>query len=322
MIAIRVEETGGPEILRPAEVETPEPGEGEVRVRLAAAGLNFIDVYHRRGLYPLETPFVPGKEGAGTVDAVGPGVTRWAEGDRVGFALGTGAYAEAAVVDGERLVPVPEDVSLETAAAVLLQGMTAHYLAIHTFPLNEGDDALIHAGAGGVGQLLIQIAKGRGARVLATVSTEEKAELARRAGADVAIRYTESDFVEETRKATGGKGVDVVYDSVGKDTYEGSLECLKPRGTLALYGQASGPVPPLDPQVLNRKGSLFLTRPSLAHYVAGRRELLGRARDLFRWIADGELEVRIDRTFPLADAADAHRYIEGRKTKGKVLLVP
>jgi NADPH2:quinone reductase len=256
------------------------------------------------------------------VDAVGEGVSEIEVGHRVGFVMTPGAYAEQVVLSRERLVPVPDDVSLETAAAVLLQGMTAHYLATSTRPLEEGDVALVLAAAGGVGHLLVQIAARRGARVLGTTSTEEKADLARSAGADEVIRYTEVDLAEEARRLTDGRGVHVVYDSVGKATFEKSLDALRPRGYLVLYGQASGPVEPVDPQVLNRKGSLFLTRPSLAHHVAERAELLGRSGDLFSWIRRGELEVRIDRSFSLADAPDAHRYMEARKTKGKVLLKP
>jgi len=320
--AIRVHETGGPELLRYEEVETPEPGEGEVRVRVAAAGLNFIDVYNRTGLYPMDTPFTPGREAAGTVAAVGPGVEGVAVGDRVGFVMRPGAYAEEVVVPARIVVPVPAGVELETAAAVLLQGMTAHYLATSTFAVGDGHTALIHAAAGGVGHLLVQIAHRRGARVIGTCSTEEKAELARADGADHVIRYTEEDFEAETRRLTAGEGVDVVYDSVGADTFDRSLSCLRNRGYMVLYGASSGPVEPIDPQILNRKGSLFLTRPSLAHHVDRRDELLERSGDLFEWIEAGELGVRIDRSFPLEEAPEAHRYIEGRKTKGKVLLVP
>lgn len=322
MKAIVVRETGGPEVLQVDEVETPRPGAGEVRVRVEAAGLNFIDIYNRTGSYPMDPPFTPGREAAGVVDAVGEGVSGVSEGDRVGFVMRPGAYAEHVVVPAEVLVPVPDAVDLETAAAVLLQGMTAHYLAVSTYPLQEGDDALVHAAAGGVGHLLVQICKLRGARVVGTVSTEEKAELARGYGADDVIRYTERDFEEETLRLTDDRGVDVVYDSVGKDTFHKSLGCLRERGYLVLYGASSGPVEPIDPQILNRGGSLFLTRPSLAHYVKRRDELLQRADDLFGWIEAGELEVRVDRTFPLADAPEAHRYMEARKTRGKVLLAP
>ena len=291
-------------------------------MRVEAAGLNFIDIYHRTGSYPLDTPFTPGREAAGVVDAVGEGVSEVEVGQRVGFGMFPGAYAEEIVVPAGVLVPVPDGVDLKTAAAVLLQGMTAHYLATSTFPLMEGHAALVHAAAGGVGHLLVQIAKLRGATVLGTVSTEEKAELARGYGADHVIRYTETDFEEETMRLTDGAGVDVVYDSVGRDTFHKSLACLRPRGYMVLYGASSGPVEPMDPQILNRGGSLFLTRPSLAHYADDREELLERSGDLFRWMEAGDLDVRIDRTFPLHQAPEAHRYMESRKTKGKVLLVP
>ncbi len=322
MRAIRVLGPGDPEVLRLEEIETPDPGPGDARIRVRAAGVNFIDIYERTGLYPTQTPFTPGREAAGLVEAVGPGVETVSIGDRVAFTMQRGSYAEAVTVPADRLVAVPEGIQLRTAAAVMLQGMTAHYLSHSTFPLAPGHTALVHAAAGGVGHLLVQMARMRGARVIATVSTEEKAELARRNGAHEVILYTQLDFMEETRRLTGGRGVDVVYDSVGRETFLRSLDCLAPRGMLALYGQSSGPVETLDPQILNRKGSLFLTRPSLAHYVADRDELLQRADDLFRWILDRSLEVRIDREWLLADAPEAHRYLEGRKTKGKLLLVP
>lgn len=322
MKAIRVHETGGPEVLQYEEVPTPEPGEGEVRVRLEAAGLNYIDVYHRMGLYPLQPPFIPGQEGAGVVDAVGPGVTEFQVGDRVAYTLQSQSYAEYVVVPAWKLVHVPEGVSTQEAAAVMLQGLTAHYLVRSTYPLKEGERALIHAAAGGVGQLLVQMAKLCGAWVVGTVSTEEKAQLAREAGADEVIRYTEQDFEAEVKRLTDGAGVHVVYDSVGKTTFDKGLNCLRPRGYMVLFGQASGPVPPFDPQILNQKGSLFLTRPSLGAYVQNREELLARCDEMFGWMAEGRLRVRIDRTFPLAQAADAHRYIEARQTKGKVLLIP
>lgn len=322
MKAIRVQETGSPDVLRLEEVERPEPGPGQVRVALEAAGLNFIDIYNRTGLYPLQAPFTPGREGAGVVNAVGAGVASARMGQRVAFVASPGAYAEEVVLPAERLVPVPESVDLEMAAAVQLQGMTAHYLATSTHPLGSGDTALVLAAAGGVGHLLVQVARRRGARVIGTTSTEEKAALVLDAGAREVIRYDEVDMAEEARRLTGGRGVDVVYDSVGKDTFQQSLDALRPRGCLVLYGQASGPVEPLDPQVLSRKGSLFLTRPTLADHVADREELLGRAADLFEWIQSGALKVRVDRRFPLAEAAEAHRYMEARKTKGKVLLVP
>jgi NADPH2:quinone reductase len=322
MNAIRIHQFGDAGVLRLEDVPLPEPKAGEVRVKLAASGLNFIDIYHRIGAYPLATPFTPGMEGAGTVDAVGPGVTELQPGDRVAYPLTAGAYAEYAVVPAARTVSVPDTIDLETAAAVMLQGMTAHYYAVSTYPLQPGDRALVHAAAGGVGLLLVQIAKLRGAWVVGTVSTEEKALLAKEAGADEMILYSEQDFESEVKRLTGGRGVDVVYDSVGKTTFDKSLNCLRPRGMMVLCGQASGPVPPLDPQVLNQKGALYLTRPTLGPYIATRTELLQRAQDLFGWIEAGKLKVRIDRTFPLAQAGDAQRYMEDRQTKGKVLLIP
>lgn len=322
MKAIQVHQLGGPEALQYDEVAMPEPGPGEARVKVGAAGVNFIDVYHRKGMYPGQLPMTPGMEAAGVVDAVGPDVSDVKVGDLVAYWGQIGAYSEYTVVPTWRLVSVPDTSSQQQAAALMLQGMTAHYLAVDTYPLGEGDTALVHAAAGGVGHLLVQVAKLRGARVIGTVSTEEKARLARSDGADEVIIYTEEDFQEATMELTDGKGVDVVYESVGLDTFDQSMNCLRPRGYLVLYGQSSGAVPPLDPQILNTKGSLFLTRPSLGHYTASREEILGRTGDLFRWIADEGLEVRIDQTFPLADAADAHRYLEGRKTKGKLLLIP
>ena len=322
MKAIRVHQFGGPEALSYEETALPEPGPGEARVKIEAAGVNFIDVYHRTGLYPGQLPITPGVEGAGVVDAVGPEVSEVKPGDRVVYAMQQGSYAEYAVVPTWKLIPIPDGVDTRQAAAVLLQGMTAHYLSHSTYPIQPGDTALVHAAAGGVGLLLVQMAKRRGARVIGTVSTEEKARLAREAGADEVILYTQADFEAETKRLTDGQGVDVVYDSVGQTTFDKSLNCLKPRGYLVLYGQSSGPVPPFDPQVLNAKGSLFLTRPSLGHYVADRTELLERANALFEWIAAGELKVRIDQSFPLAEAAEAHRYLEARKTKGKILLIP
>ncbi len=319
MRAIRVHEPGGPEALRLEEVPTPEPGPGQVRVRLEYSGVNFIDVYHRTGFYKLPLPFTPGSEGAGVVDAVGDGVDDVRVGDRVAYAGQPGSYAERAIVSASRVVPVPSDVDLQLAAAVMLQGMTAHYLTHSTFPLKEGDVALVHAAAGGVGLLLVQLAKRRGARVIGTTSTEEKAALARDAGADHVILYTKEDFAEAVRRLTDGRGVDVVYDSVGKTTFDGSLASLRPRGMLVTFGQSSGPVPPFDVLRLSR-GSLFLTRAVMGDYIATRDELLWRARDLFEWIGRGELSVRIDRVLPLEDAAEAHRLLEGRKTAGKVVL--
>lgn len=322
MRAIRVHEVGGPEQLRLDDAPLPEPGPGQVRVMVTACGLNYIDTYHRTGLYPQPLPFTPGGEVAGTIDAVGPEVTGFAPGDRVATASAIGGYAEYALAPASKLVRVPPDVELELAAAVMLQGMTAHYLALSTYPLHPGDTCLIHAAAGGVGLLLTQIASMLGATVIGTVSTEEKAALAGGAGADHVIRYTQEDFAARTRELTGGRGVDVVYDSVGATTWEGSLNSLRPRGMMVTFGNASGPVPPMAPLLLSAKGSIFLTRPTLAHYIATEEELARRAGDLFAWIGAGKLSVRIDRRFPLADAADAHRALEGRATAGKVLLIP
>jgi NADPH2:quinone reductase len=290
--------------------------------RVEAAGLNFIDVYHRTGLYPNPLPLVPGMEGAGIVAAVGPGVTGWREGDRVAWTGILGSYAERVLLPADRAVALPAGVDTRTAAALMLQGMTAQYLSTSTFPLAPGHTCLVHAAAGGVGLLLVQMAKRRGARVIGTVGTEAKAALAREAGADEVVVYTQEDFLEAVKRLTGGRGVDVVYDSVGKTTAEKSLDCLVPRGMVVFYGNASGPVPPIDPLVLSRKGSLFLTRPTLLHYIADRASLEARAADVLGEAAAGRLEVRIDRTFPLAEAADAHRALEGRQTTGKVLLVP
>jgi NADPH2:quinone reductase len=322
MKAIRINNLGGPEVLSYEDIPLPEPGEGQARVKIEAIGVNFTDIYQRKGQYPGPLPTTLGSEAAGVVDAIGRGVTDVQVGQRVAYASLPGAYAEFAVVAASHLVPIPDGVDTHTAAAVMLQGMTAHYLAKSTYPLKAGETALVHAAAGGVGQLLVQIAKRQGARVIGTVSTEEKARLAREAGADEIIFYTQTDFAKETRRLTDGAGVNVVYDSVGKTTFEGSLDSLRLRGYMVLFGQSSGPVPPVDPQILNRKGSLFLTRPTLAHYAATREELLWRSGELFQWIKDGELKVRIDRTFPLSAAAEAHRYIEGRQTRGKVLLIP
>src|SRR5690606_12804382 len=284
MKAIRVHQHGGPEALSYEEVEVPQPGPGEARVKIEAIGLNFVDVYQRKGLYKNPLPLTPGNEAAGVVDAVGPDVTEVQVGQRVAYAMRIGAYAEYAVVPAWTLVPLPDSISTQEAAAVLLQGLTAHYLCYSTYPLRAGEAALIHAAAGGVGLLLVQIAKGLGAQVIGTVSTEEKAQLAREAGADEIILYTQADFEAETKRLTGNRGVDVVYDSVGKDTFDKSLNCLRPRGMLVLYGQSSGPVPPVDPQILNTKGSLYLTRPSLGHYIADHTELLQRSGDLFQWM--------------------------------------
>ena len=323
MKAVRVNEQGGPEVLSYEDADLPEPGPGEARVRLAASGVNFIDVYKRTGLYPVETPFILGEEGAGEVDAVGEGVDDLSVGDYVAFASVLGSYAEYVVVPAEKLVPFNVTlVEARVAAAVMLQGMTAHYLTHSTFPLEEGHTALVHAAAGGVGLLLCQMAKMRGATVIGTAGTEEKARLAREAGADEVILYTQQDFVEETKRITNGEGVDVVYDSVGKTTFDGGLDLLKRRGYMVLFGASSGPVPPLDPQVLNQKGGLYLTRPSLAHYTATREELLWRAESLFAWIGNNALEVRIGGTYSLADARQAHEDLEGRRTTGKLILIP
>ena len=323
MKAIRVNEHGGPEVLSYEDVPVPEPGPGEARVRLGAAGVNFIDVYQRTGLYPKELPFTLGLEGAGEVDALGEGVEELSTGDYVAFASVPGAYAEYVVAPVDKLVPFNVTlVEARLAAAVMLQGMTAHYLTHSTFPLQEGQTALVHAAAGGVGLLLVQMAKMRGATVIGTAGSEEKAQLARDAGADEVIVYTEQDFVEETRRITGGEGVHVVYDGVGQATFEGGLDCLRPRGYMVLFGASSGPVPPFDIQTLNRKGGLFLTRPSLWQYTATREELLWRAESVLSWIGNNTLEVRIGGTYSLSDAAQAHRDLEGRKTTGKLLLIP
>lgn len=322
MKIVRVHAFGGPEALKYEDAPVPKPGFGEARVRIEAIGLNFIDCYHRKGAYPGALPVTPGMEAVGVVDAVGPGTDGLKTGDRVAYATHQGSYAEYTIVPAEKLVPVPDKVSTQQAAAVMLQGMTAHYLAFTTYPLGPTDTALVHAAAGGVGLLLVQMAKRAGARVIGTVSTEEKATLARQAGADEVILYTQNDFESETRRLTDNQGVNVVYDSVAKTTFEKGLNCLKPRGYMVLYGQSSGPVSEFNPQILNQKGSLFLTRPSLTHYADDRGELLQRSSDLFRWMSSGELDVRIDITFALADASAAHRYIEGRQTKGKVLLIP
>ena len=322
MRAVRVHQIGGPESLRVEETPSPDPGPGQARVKIVAAGVNFVDVYYRIGLYPAKPPFTLGVEGAGVVDAIGPGVSEVKVGDRVAFSMEQGTYAEYALATAWKLVPVPDGVDLQQAATLMVQGMTAHFLACSTYPLQAGDTALVHAAAGGVGQILVQIAKRRGARVIATVSTDEKARIAREVGADEVIMYTSEDFEARTRDLTDGKGVHVVYDGVGQSTFEKSLNSLRPRGYMVSYGNASGAPPPVAPLVLMNKGSLFLTRPTMGHYVLDRAELLSRANDLFNWTADGELRLRIDRTWPLAQAADAHRYLEGRGTKGKVLLLP
>jgi NADPH2:quinone reductase len=320
--AVVVHEPGGPEVLHLEPHDPGEPGPGTVRVRVAAAGVNFIDVYFRTGLYPRPLPFVAGLEGAGTVERVGSGVSRLAPGDRVAWASVPGSYADVVTAAPELLVPVPADVSDEVAAAAMLQGMTAHYLAYGTRTTRPGDAALVHAAAGGVGLLLVQMLKAAGARVLATCSTDEKAAHARAAGADEVVRYTSEDFVAAAHRFTAGTGVDVVYDAVGKSTFDGSLRALRPRGMLVLYGQASGPVPPFELRRLGDLGSLFLTRPSLVHYTATRAELEMRAGAVLSAIAASTLHVRVGARFPLAEAAEAHRALEGRATAGKVLLIP
>jgi len=322
MKAVRVHQYGGPEALKYEQVPLPEPGEGEARVKIEVIGANFIDIYHRLGRYKGSLPLTIGQEAAGRVDAVGLGVKDLKPGDRVVYASVQGAYAEFAVAPAWRLVGVPDAIDLQSATAAMIQGMTAHYLTHDTYPLKQGDTALVHAAGGGTGQLLVQMAKRRGARVIGTVSTEEKAAAARQAGADEIILYTETDFEAQVKRLTDNAGVDVVYDSVGMETFDKSLNCLKRRGCMVLYGQASGPVPPMDPQTLNAKGSLYLTRPFLQHYTADRAELLARVNEIFNWIAIGELKLRIDKTFSLAEAPEAHRYLEGRNTKGKVLLLP
>jgi len=322
MKVVRVHKYGGPEVLTNEDIPVPEPKTGEARIKIEAIGLNFIDIYHRTGLYPLQTPFTVGMEGAGVVDAVGDGVTEVKKGDRVAYAMIPGAYAEYAIVPAAKLAPLPANIDVKSAAALMLQGMTAHYLTHSTYALKPGDTALVHAAAGGVGLLLIQIAKMLGATVIGTVSTEAKAQLAKQAGADEVILYTQSDFLAEVKKLTDGRGVHVVYDSVGATTFDKSLDCFRPRGYLVLFGQSSGPVQPFDPGKLAAKGSLFLTRPTLAHYTLTRAELLQRSGDLFNWTAAGKLRLRIDKTFSMAEAAEAHRQLEGRKTTGKVVLVP
>ncbi|MFF4195328.1 quinone oxidoreductase family protein [Nonomuraea sp. NPDC001831] len=315
MHAIIVSAQGGPEVLEYVERPDPAPGDGEVVVDVAASGVNFLDIYHRSGAYPLPVPTPIGSEGAGVVSAVGPGVDGLTVGDTVAWAGVLGSYAEKAVVPADRLVPVPDGVSAELAAAAMLQGMTAHYLTHSTYQVKEGDQVLVHAGAGGMGQLLIQVAKLRGAKVYSTVSTPEKEKLARAAGADEVLGYDE--FADALR----GR-IHVVYDGVGKTTFDGGLEALRPRGLMALYGAASGPVPPFDPQVLNRAGSLFLTRPTLVHYVAEREELLWRAADLFGWISSGQLRISVSERYPLAEARRAHEDLAARRTTGKLLLIP
>lgn len=322
MKAIQVKQVGGPEAMELVELPVPQPKANEAVVKLAASGVNFIDVYFREGRYKAPLPLIPGNEGAGAVAAVGAEVKALKVGDHVAWAGVQGSYAEYAAVPADRLVPIPSDVSDQQAAAVMLQGMTAHYLSHDTFPLKQGETALVHAAAGGVGLLLVQMAHNIGARVIATVSSEEKAQLARGAGADEVIFYTQQDFEVETKRLTGGKGVDVVYDSVGRTTFEKGLNILRPRGMMVLFGGSSGAVPPFDLITLSQKGSLYVTRPSLFHYIATREELVARSSSLFSMIAEGKLKLRIEYRYPLAEAQQAHRDLEGRKTTGKLLLLP
>src|SRR6266508_1831634 len=323
MQAVRIHEQGGPEVMRVEELPTPTPGQGQVLVRVAAAGVNFIDIYHRSGQYKVELPFALGQEGAGTVEAVGDGVTEFAPGQHVAWSSVGGSFASHALVPAARLVPVPDGVSLQDAAAVMLQGMTAHYLTHSTYRLAPESTCLIHAAAGGVGQLFCQIARMRGAAlIIGTAGSAEKAQLARAAGAHEVVLYREQAFGAEARRLTNAAGLDVVYDSVGKDTFDQSLSALKPRGTLVLFGASSGAVPPFDINVLQNKGSLYVTRPTLAHYTASRNELLWRSGELFQWLRDGKLRLRIDRTYPLSEAAQAQIDLASRRTAGKLLLIP
>jgi NADPH:quinone reductase len=322
MKAVVADPVGGPENLKYIDIEKPQPGPGEALVKLEASGVNFIDVYFRSGLYKTsETPVRLGNEGAGTIEAVGSG-SDFKVGQRVAYAMSRGAYAEFAVVPTASLVSLPDGVSFEDGAAVMLQGMTAHYLTRSTFPLQPGQTCLVHAAAGGAGLLIVQMAKIAGATVIGTASTKEKAQLAKEHGADHVILYTETNFVDETRRLTANKGVDVVYDSVGSSTFHKSLDCLRPRGMMVTFGQSSGPVGQIDPLILNQKGSLFLTRPTLANYVSERRELDWRSSDIFQWIEEGRLKLNIYKTYELRDAASAHRDLEARKTTGKLLLKP
>jgi NADPH2:quinone reductase len=320
--AIVVEQPGGVEVMRLADVPVPGPGAGQVLLRVEAAGINFIDVYHRKGLYKQAFPLTLGREAAGTVEKIGPGVTGVRPGDRVACETVQGAYAEFALASADRVVPLPAGIDARTGAAVLLQGLTAHYLTRSTYPLQPGDTCVVHAAAGGLGLLLCQMASRLGSRVIGTTSTDEKAALAREAGAHETILYTQEDFVARVKRITGGQGVQVIYDSVGRTTFLPGFDCLAPRGMMVLCGQSSGPVEPLDPQLLNQKGSLFLTRPTLAHYTRTREELLQRAAEVLGDVAAGRLKVRIGREFPLSEAAAAHRELEARRTTGKILLIP
>ncbi|HXJ85982.1 MAG TPA: quinone oxidoreductase [Candidatus Binatia bacterium] len=322
MKAIQVKQVGGPEAMELVDLPVPEPKANEAVVKLAASGVNFIDVYNREGRYKVPLPFILGQEGAGEVVSVGKEVTLVKSGGRVAWTSVLGAYAEYAAVPADRLVPIPAEVSDQQAAATMLQGMTAHYLVYDTYPLKRGDTALVHAAAGGVGLLLVQMAHNIGARVIATVSTEEKAKLAREAGAEEIILYTQQDFEAETKRLTGGKGIDVVYDSVGKTTFEKGLNLLRPRGMMVLFGGSSGAAPPFDPIILTQKGSLYFTRPSLGSYIASREELTARSNAVFGMIGAGKLKLRIEHTYPLAETQRAHRELEGRKTTGKLLLIP
>jgi NADPH:quinone reductase len=322
MKAIQISQTGGPEVLVPVDLPIPKPKPNEAVVQIKAAGVNFIDVYLREGRYPAQLPFVDGQEAAGVVTEIGSEVTLVQPGDRVAYTSSLGSYAEYAAVPENRLVKIPDGLSFEQAAAAMLQGMTAHYLSHSTYKLQAGETALVHAAAGGVGSLLVQMAKNIGARVIGTAGTEDKAQLAREAGADECIVYTEADFETETRRLTEGKGVNVVYDGVGKATFEKGLNVLLPRGYMVLFGGSSGAVPPFDLIKLSQKGSLFITRPTLVHYTLTREELEWRAGDVLGWIAAGKLKIRIHKSYPLAEAAQAHRDLEGRKTTGKLLLVP
>jgi NADPH2:quinone reductase len=322
MKEIVVEHFGGPEVMHLRERETPTPGQGQVLVRQEAIGVNFIDVYRRTGLYSVPLPSVPGMEGAGTVEAVGQDVRSLRIGDRVAYANTPGTYAEAVLVPADGAVRLPARISFQQAAAAMLQGMTAHYLALETYPVKKGDTVLVHAAAGGVGLLLVQVARMRGARVIATVSTQEKAELARKAGAEEIILYSEKDFSVEVKRITAGTGVKAVYDSVGATTFLKSLDCLAPRGMMVSFGQSSGKVEAMEPGLLSAKGSLYLTRPTLGHYIADPASLQRKAREVLQWVASGKLRLRIGATFPLAEAAEAHRQLQGRNTTGKLLLNP